>query len=68
MARDIASKPFKGQDNKLPDNLKDLDYDHYRASADCFSQSGTIDAKRAAGQTEPWSKRSRLAGELRAPE
>jgi glucans biosynthesis protein len=31
MARDIASKPFKAPDNKLPDNLKDLDYDHYRA-------------------------------------
>jgi glucans biosynthesis protein len=31
MARDAASKPFKAPDNKLPDNLKDLDYDHYRA-------------------------------------
>jgi periplasmic glucans biosynthesis protein len=31
MARDTASKPFKAPDNKLPDNLKDLDYDHYRA-------------------------------------
>jgi glucans biosynthesis protein len=30
MARDTASKPFKAPDNKLPDNLKDLDYDHYR--------------------------------------
>jgi glucans biosynthesis protein len=31
MAREAASKPFKAPDNKLPDNLKDLDYDHYRA-------------------------------------
>src|SRR3981189_629360 len=31
IARDAASKPFKAPDNKLPDNLKDLDYDHYRA-------------------------------------
>jgi len=31
MARDAASKPFKAPDSKLPDNLKDLDYDHYRA-------------------------------------
>jgi len=31
MARDIASKPFKAPDSKLPDSLKDLDYDHYRA-------------------------------------
>ena len=31
IARDLASKPFKAADNKLPDNLKDLDYDHYRA-------------------------------------
>jgi glucans biosynthesis protein len=31
MARDAAAKPFKAPDNKLPDNLKDLDYDHYRA-------------------------------------
>jgi glucans biosynthesis protein len=31
MARDTASKPFKAPDNKLPDNLKDLDYDRYRA-------------------------------------
>jgi glucans biosynthesis protein len=31
IARDIASKPFKAPDNKLPDSLKDLDYDHYRA-------------------------------------
>ncbi len=31
MARDAASKPFKAPDNKLPDNLKDLDYDRYRA-------------------------------------
>jgi periplasmic glucans biosynthesis protein len=30
-ARDAASKPFKAPDDKLPDNLKDLDYDHYRA-------------------------------------
>ncbi len=31
MARDTASKPFKAPDTKLPDSLKDLDYDHYRA-------------------------------------
>jgi periplasmic glucans biosynthesis protein len=31
LARDTAAKPFKAPDNKLPDNLKDLDYDHYRA-------------------------------------
>jgi glucans biosynthesis protein len=31
MARDAAAKPFKAPDSKLPDNLKDLDYDHYRA-------------------------------------
>jgi glucans biosynthesis protein len=29
-ARDLASKPFKAPDDKLPDNLKNLDYDHYR--------------------------------------
>ena len=31
MARDAAGKPFKAPDSKLPDNLKDLDYNHYRA-------------------------------------
>ena len=31
MARDAAGKPYKAPDTKLPDNLKDLDYDHYRA-------------------------------------
>ncbi|MEA2836407.1 MAG: periplasmic glucans biosynthesis protein [Bradyrhizobium sp.] len=31
IARDVASKPFKAPDSKLPDNLKDLDYDRYRA-------------------------------------
>jgi glucans biosynthesis protein len=31
MAREAATKPFKAPDDKLPDNLKDLDYDHYRA-------------------------------------
>jgi len=31
MAQDVGSKPFKAPDSKLPDNLKDLDYDHYRA-------------------------------------
>jgi glucans biosynthesis protein len=31
MARDAASKPFKAADTRLPDTLKDLDYDHYRA-------------------------------------
>jgi glucans biosynthesis protein len=31
MARDLAGKSFKAPNNKLPDNLKDLDYDRYRA-------------------------------------
>jgi glucans biosynthesis protein len=31
MARDAAAKPYKAPDDKLPDNLKNLDYDHYRA-------------------------------------
>jgi glucans biosynthesis protein len=31
IARDAAGKPFKAPDSKLPDNLKNLDYDHYRA-------------------------------------
>jgi periplasmic glucans biosynthesis protein len=31
IARDAATKPFKAPDNKLPDNLQNLDYDHYRA-------------------------------------
>ena len=31
MARDLASKPYKAPDNKLPDNLKDLSYDKYRS-------------------------------------
>jgi glucans biosynthesis protein len=31
MARDAATKPFKAPDTKLPDTLKKLDYDHYRA-------------------------------------
>jgi glucans biosynthesis protein len=30
LARDAASKPYKAPDTKLPDNLKNLDYDHYR--------------------------------------
>jgi glucans biosynthesis protein len=30
LARDAASKPYKAPDTKLPNNLKDLDYDHYR--------------------------------------
>ncbi len=30
MARDLASKAYKAPDNKLPDKLKDLDYDRYR--------------------------------------
>jgi glucan biosynthesis protein len=30
-ARDAASKPFKAPDTKLPDSLKNLDHDHYRA-------------------------------------
>ena len=30
MARDLASKPFKAADEKLPEGLQDLDYDHYR--------------------------------------
>ena len=31
IARDVAGKPFKAPDTKLPDSLKNLDYDHYRA-------------------------------------
>ena len=31
MAREAAAKAFKAPDNKLPDSLKDLDYDRYRA-------------------------------------
>src|SRR5947208_3289903 len=30
LARETASKPYKAPDTKLPDNLKKLDYDHYR--------------------------------------
>src|SRR5205807_2624534 len=30
LARDAATKPYKAPDTKLPDALKDLDYDHYR--------------------------------------
>src|SRR3954451_13834706 len=30
LAREAAKKPYKAPDTKLPDNLKDLDYDHYR--------------------------------------
>jgi len=30
LARDAANKPYKAPDTKLPDNLKNLDYDHYR--------------------------------------
>ncbi len=30
MARDAASRPYKAPDTKLPENLKNLDYDHYR--------------------------------------
>ena len=30
LARDAASKPYNAPDKKLPDSLKDLDYDHYR--------------------------------------
>lgn len=30
LARDAASKAYKAPDTKLPDNLKNLDYDHYR--------------------------------------
>ena len=30
LAREAASKPYKAPDTKLPDNLKNLDYDHYR--------------------------------------
>jgi glucans biosynthesis protein len=30
LARDAASKPYKASDETLPDNLKNLDYDHYR--------------------------------------
>ena len=30
LARDAAGKPYVAPDTKLPDSLKDLDYDHYR--------------------------------------
>jgi glucans biosynthesis protein len=30
LAKDAASKPYKPPDTKLPDSLKNLDYDHYR--------------------------------------
>ncbi len=30
LARNAANKPYKAPDTKLPDNLKNLDYDHYR--------------------------------------
>jgi periplasmic glucans biosynthesis protein len=30
LARDAATRPYKAPDTKLPDNLKKLDYDHYR--------------------------------------
>ena len=30
LAREAAGKPYKAPDSKLPDNLKNIDYDHYR--------------------------------------
>jgi len=30
LARELAQKPYKAPDNKLPDALKDLTYDKYR--------------------------------------
>ena len=30
LARELAQKPYKAPDNKLPDELKDLTYDRYR--------------------------------------
>ena len=30
MARDAASKPYKAPETKLPDQVRNLDYDHYR--------------------------------------
>jgi periplasmic glucans biosynthesis protein len=30
LARDAAGKPYKAPDSKLPDNLKNIDYDRYR--------------------------------------
>jgi periplasmic glucans biosynthesis protein len=30
LARDAASKPYKAPDTRLPDQFKNLDYDHYR--------------------------------------
>lgn len=30
LAQELAQKPFQAPDSKLPDNLKDLDYDKYR--------------------------------------
>ena len=31
IARDLATKSYQAPDEKLPDSLKDLDYDRYRA-------------------------------------
>ena len=31
IARDLASKPYQAPSEKLPGNLADIDYDHYRA-------------------------------------
>jgi glucans biosynthesis protein len=31
MARDLAGKPYKAPSEQLPDNLANIDYDHYRA-------------------------------------
>ena len=42
MARDLASKPFKASDNKLPDNLKDLGYDHSCAPAAVPTNTGPV--------------------------
>jgi glucans biosynthesis protein len=30
LARDAATKPYKAAETSLPDNLKNIDYDHYR--------------------------------------
>ena len=31
LARNLAAKPFEAPDQKLPDAIKDLDYDQYRS-------------------------------------
>jgi len=42
MARDAAGKPFKAQNSKLPNNLKDLDYDRYPERVNDFETPGVM--------------------------